>query len=150
MTNGRDAVPRPRAAGLGGTVPDMVTVDDVARVALALPEVEEGERHGNRTWIVNGKGFAWVRPYSKADLTRFGAATPPAGPIVAVRVADLDDKDAVLAARSRGIFTIPHFDGFAAVLIQLNVVGRRRLEDAVVDGWLACAPGRLTDGFLDR
>ena len=131
-------------------MPGMATVDDAARMALGLPEVEEADRRGNRTWSVNGKAFAWVRPYSKADLRRFGDATAPGGPILAVRVADLDDKDAVLAARSRGIFTIPHFDGFAAVLIQLNVVGRRRLEDAVVDGWLACAPARLADGFLDR
>jgi hypothetical protein len=40
----------------------MVTVDDVARMAMALPEVTEGERHGTRTWFVGRKGFAWVRP----------------------------------------------------------------------------------------
>ena len=34
----------------------MATLDDVARVASELPEVTEGERHGNRTWFVGGKG----------------------------------------------------------------------------------------------
>jgi hypothetical protein len=63
-----------------------VTVDDAARLALELPEVTEGERRGNRTWLVSGKGFAWERPFSKADLKRFGDATPPEGPILAVRV----------------------------------------------------------------
>lgn len=121
----------------------MTTVDEVARIAMALPEVAEGERHGTRTWFVGGKGFAWVRPFSKADIRRFGDAGPPEGPIVAVRVADLDDKEALLAAAPKGFFTIPHFDGYAAVLIQLHAVGRRDLREAVIDGWLACAPPTL-------
>jgi len=127
----------------------MPTIEDAARIALELPEVIEGERHGTRTWSVAGKGFAWERPYSKADLRRFGDETPPAGPILAVRVADLDDKDVLLAAQLAGFFTIPHFDGYAAVLIQLREVGKRRLREAIVDAWLACAPPRLAASYLE-
>jgi hypothetical protein len=128
----------------------MVSVDEAARMALELPEVTEGERHGHRTWSVAGKGFAWERPFSKADIKRFGAATPPDGPILAVRVADLSDKEAVLASELKGFFTIPHFDGYPAVLIQLKVVNRRALREAVVDGWLACAPDPLAEQFFGR
>ena len=128
----------------------MVSLDEVARLALALPEVTFGEHDGHRTWAVAGKGFAWERPFSKADIRRFGDVSPPDGPIVAVRVEDLGEKAAVLAAQTKGVFTIPHFDGYPAVLIQLEAVAKRPLREAILDGWLACAPPTLAEEYLER
>jgi len=125
----------------------MLSLDDAARLALELPEVEQGERHGNRTWFVRGKAFAWERPFSKADIKRFGDQQPPKGPIIAVAVEDLGEKEAVLAAQPKAFFTIPHFDGYAAVLVQLDKVTKKAMRDALEDGWLACAPEALASDY---
>jgi hypothetical protein len=123
----------------------MLTVDDTAQLALALPQVTEIERHGHRAWAVAGKVFAWERPFSKADIKRFGDTTPPGGPIVAFQVADLSEKAAALAANPRAFFTISHFDGYAAVLVQLTKVTKKAMAEALLDAWLATAPAELTE-----
>jgi hypothetical protein len=126
------------------------TLDDVAAIARSFPGVEERERHGSRTWFVGKKAIAWERGFSKADLKRFGDETPPDGQIIAVTVADLAEKAGVLAAGEPGFFTIPHFDGYPAVLVQLKKVRKRALREAITDAWLACAPPRLTDAYVQE
>ena len=126
----------------------MATVKDVEKIFAGLPEVTTGERHGMPTWFLGGKAIAWERPFSKADIKRFGDETPPSGPIVAVAVGDLAEKEAVLAGSSAAVFTIPHFNGYAAVLIQLSAVGRKELRELIIDSWLAKAPTELAETFL--
>jgi hypothetical protein len=123
----------------------VVTLDDVATLVARLPESSEGTSYGNRSWTVRGRTFAWERPFSQADIRRFGTDPVPSGPILAVRVADLAEKDAVLAADPKALFTIPHFDNYAAVLIRLDAATKRAVRAALVDAWLAMAPPALAE-----
>jgi hypothetical protein len=125
-----------------------VTLEDAAAMAMELPEVTEGARWNNRTWFVKGKGFAWERPLNKADVKRFGDAPVPDGEILAIRVEDMHEKEAVLEAHPKSFFTIAHFANYPAVLIQLKKVGKRELREAIVDAWLACAPAKLAKEYV--
>ena len=125
-------------------------MDQAVEMAMGLPEVVEGTKWGRRTWTVGGKGFAWERPLSKADRKRYGPATPPEGPIMAIATEDLGEKEAILAAGRAGLFTISHFDGYPAVLVELDTVDAVVLRETLVDAWLCCAPPKLADAYLER
>lgn len=108
-----------------------------------LPEVVEGEHHGHATWSVRGKGIAWLRPFSKADIKRFGDQTPPAEPILAVNTTDLHEKEGVLAAGIHGVFTIQHFDNHPADRAPRREAPRRRRPTRGGVGRPACGARRL-------
>jgi hypothetical protein len=129
----------------------MATWKDVSRLALALPEAEEGTTAGgrNRAWTVGKKMFAWERPLRKADLAALGDAAP-AGPILGVKVEHLIAKEALLADDAGVFFTTPHFDGYPSVLIRLPDIALDLLEEALTEAWLARAPKRLGRAFLER
>src|SRR6266545_5302086 len=65
-------------------------------------------------------------------------------------VATVEEAGRIALALPDAFFTIPHFDGYAAVLIQLRAVTKRALREALVDGWLACAPAPIAKTFLER
>ena len=128
----------------------MATWKDVSRLALALPEAEEGTTYGgNRAWTVRKKMFVWERPLRKSDLVALGD-TAPDGPILGARTEHLVAKEALLAEERGTVFTTPHFDGYAAVLIRLPDVELELLEEIVTEAWLARAPKRLVAGFLEE
>jgi hypothetical protein len=125
----------------------VVTWDDVARIALALPDTTEELAWGSRHWKVRGKGFVWERPLRKSDLKALGDAAPD-GPILGARVEHLIAKEALLADRSGVFFTTPHFDGYPAVLVLLDEIDLDGLDEVIVEAWLARAPKRLADTYL--
>ena len=126
----------------------MASWADVRRMALALPETTEVVSRGNRQWRVKGKNFVWERPLRPSDLAALGAGAPK-GEILGVRVEHLGVKEALLAEDPDVCFTTPHFDGYPAVLVRLGRLGRRELGELVRDAWLARAPKRLADEYLD-
>jgi hypothetical protein len=125
----------------------MATWDDVARIALGLPETTEEQAWGHRHWKVRGKGFVWERQLRKSDLAALGEAAPE-GPILGARVEHVIAKEALLADPSGVFFTIPHFDGFNAVLVLLDRIGLEELDEVVVEAWLCRAPRKLAQGWI--
>ncbi|HEV8152265.1 MAG TPA: MmcQ/YjbR family DNA-binding protein [Solirubrobacteraceae bacterium] len=125
----------------------MATWDDVAGIALALPETSERLSRGNRQWVVRDKLFVWERPLRTSDLRALGPAAPD-GPILGARVEHLGAKEAVLASDPEVFFTTPHFDGYPAVLARLDRIAPEDLEEVIVEAWLNRAPKRVADAYL--
>ena len=128
----------------------MVSIEEATTMAMALPEVVEGTKWGNRTWSVAGNGFAWERPLSKADIKRLLPASPPAGSIIAMATGDLGEKEAILAENHPGFFDIAHFDGYPAFLVQLDAADPAVVRGALIDAWLCSAPSNLADAYLEQ
>jgi hypothetical protein len=122
--------------------------DDVRRIALALPDTSEQSSRGLASWRVREKGFVWERPLRSADLRALGAAAPT-GPILGARVEHLGAKEALLADESSVYFTTPQFDGYPAVLVALDKIDVRELDELIVEAWLARAPKRLAREYID-
>lgn len=118
----------------------MATWDDVTACTADLPELEQ--RPGERDWRVRGKPVAWERPLRRADLEHLGDAAPT-GPILGVRVPDLDAKDVRLRELSPAVFVTPHFDGYPAVLVDLERIDVDDLAALMEDSWATQAPKTL-------
>jgi hypothetical protein len=127
----------------------MATWDDVQRIALALPETSEGVSWEQRHWRVKDKGFVWERPLRRGDLEALGGSAPD-GPILGARVEHLGAKEALLADASGVFFTTPHFDGYPAILVQLERITLEDLTEVIVEAWLARAPKRLAKAYVDE
>jgi hypothetical protein len=125
----------------------MSTWEDVGRIALSLPEAREQPLHGLRSWRVKDKLFVWERPLRKSDLRALGDQAPQ-GPILGARVEHLGAKEALIADDPSVYFTIPHFDGYSAVLVLLERIGLDELRELIVEAWLCRAPKRLAAGYI--
>ena len=125
----------------------MASWDDVRRVALSLPETREDLRRGLMFWVVRDKLFVWERPLRQSDLRVLGHAAPD-GPILGARVEHLVAKEALIADAPDVYFTIPHFDGYPAVLVLLEQIAPQELQELVVEAWLARAPKRLAKAYV--
>jgi hypothetical protein len=119
----------------------MATQADVRRIALSLPETEETENHFAFSVRNKGKlkGFVWVWMERIAPRK----ARVPQPKVIAVRVANLFDKDFLLSLDPAKLFTEPHYDGFPAVLVRLPAVTVRELRPLITEAWRCQAPKGL-------
>jgi len=121
----------------------MATQADVRRIALALPEAEEAANDFAFSVPVKGKpkGFAWVWK------ERVNPKKPrvPNHAVLAVRVANLGEKDALISAEPAKFFTEPHYNGFPAVLVRLAEVSVADLRELLRGAWRSQAPRDLLE-----
>ncbi|MEY9848186.1 MmcQ/YjbR family DNA-binding protein [Streptacidiphilus sp. MAP5-3] len=125
----------------------MATWDDVRRIALGLPGTSERPSRDHAHWWVGDKGFVWERPLRSTDLAALGAAAPE-GPVLGVRVPDLGVKTALVEQGGDVYFTTPHFDGYPAVLVQLDHIDVQELTELITEAWLDRAPKKLVKEYL--
>ncbi len=125
----------------------MASWEDVARIALAMPEVTQRSSRELREWRVRDRPMVWERPLRRADLDALGDAAPT-GPILGARVPDAGAKEVLLADDPAVYFTTPHFDGYPAVLVRLDAITPPELEELIVEAWLAQVPKRVAEAYL--
>jgi hypothetical protein len=116
---------------------------DVDEICAALPETELSTSWGDRpTWKVRGKGFLLHRAPHKTAVDELGE---PYDDLLVVQVADEGVKQALVDGDSP-FFTVPHFDGHAAVLVsqaRLGEISRDELVEVITDAWATRAPKTL-------
>ena len=122
--------------------------DDVRRLALALRETSERISRENLKWRVRDKLFVWERPLRKGDLVALSTILRQGRSLE--RESDMGAKKSRLAQASTAFFTIPHFEGYLAVLVLLDELEMPELEQLIFEAWLARAPARLVKEFLDN
>ena len=106
--------------------------DDVVTIASGLPEVEQSTSYGTPSLKVKGKSFARLRTEAEGGL---------------VLMCQLDEKEALLASGDPAFYTTPHYDGYGAILVDLEKVSRQQLTELIEDAWRERAPVRLRKAF---
>jgi hypothetical protein len=109
----------------------MVDEHDVREIALSLPDVTEGD--GGFSFGVNKTGIAWPYP----ERVHPKKARVPRKDIFVVRVADEDDKQALLQGEPEIFFTTDHYDGYPAVMVRLAKIDNVRLTELLTDAHTA-------------
>jgi hypothetical protein len=96
---------------------------------MALPDVTPDD--GEFSFRVNGRQFLHVwRERIDPKKTKV-----PNSDVVVVRVRDEMDKQTLLGLGNPALFTEPHYDGYAAVLVRLPDIDAEFLEKLITDSY---------------
>jgi hypothetical protein len=128
------------------------TPEDVDDICRGLPGVELGISWGDRpTYKVRDKGFLLYRAPHKT------AVDPTTGELyddlLVIRTANAADKEALVSDERLPFFTIDHFNGYNAVLVQQSRLGemeRAELAEIITDAWASRAPKSLVKEYFAR
>lgn len=128
--------------------------EDIDEICGSLPGTELGTSWGDRpTWKVptgeKGKGFVLYRAPSPT------AVDPGTGEryddLVVIMTPTEVEKMALVEDAATPFFTIDHFKGYNAVLVQqsrLGEIGRAELAEVLTEAWGTKAPTKLAREFF--
>lgn len=132
----------------------MATIEDVRRIALEFPRVTERAEghHGGAAWRTTAGMLAWERPPSRHDLQQLEALGRewPEGAVIGLRVDGEQAKAALTETYPEAFFTIPHFDGYPAVLARLDALDEQLLRELLTDAWLLRVPATIGRAWLSE
>ena len=72
----------------------------------------------------------------------------PDGEVIGLRVGSTEEAAALVQAEPETFFTIPHFDGYPAVLVRLDRIDLDYLSEVLVDAWVTRVPQRVAHAWL--
>ncbi|HTZ92394.1 MAG TPA: MmcQ/YjbR family DNA-binding protein [Streptosporangiaceae bacterium] len=122
----------------------MADANDVRRLALGLPGVEEIDSDGF-DFRVDGKGFVWSYPERTPGKPRIIRTD-----VAVLYVGDEAERQALLLGEPELFFTAPGYDGWPLVLLRLAAVDVDRLTELVTDAWRMRAPDGISARLDDN
>jgi hypothetical protein len=121
--------------------------DDHAGRRLSLPETAEEE--GEFRFAVMDSDRGKFSFHTQSFVWGFKQRVHPKKPrvlqtdVVAVRVANADEKEILIASDEEKFFADPHYDGFNVVMVRLPTIDVEELEELITDAWRCLAPAAL-------
>jgi hypothetical protein len=115
--------------------------DDVRRLALALPHVEEIDSDGF-DFRVDGKGFVWSYPERLPGKPRTIRTD-----VAVLFVGDEAEKQALVLGEPDLFFTTPGYNGLPLVMLRLGPVSLERLAELITDAWRMRAPAEVEAAY---
>jgi len=109
----------------------VASLSDVRELALSLPETIEKSSYRTPGFRVKDRLFARMREPG----------------VLVIWCADLDEKEFLIRAEPERFFTVPHYDGYAMILVRLEAVDREELLELLTESWRLRGPKRLVAEF---
>jgi len=107
----------------------MVTYDQIRKIALQLPGVEEGTSYGTAALRVKGKFLARLKEDGQSVVFRVG----------------FDERDILMQTKPEVFYITDHYLGYPAVLMRLSAASKKEAADIVEMAWKMVAPKRLKE-----